>query len=145
MYLCICRCVPVNGSTNTIGLCGSYYSSEDEYYNGSEISGLQRALQAINDAFHYEIINNPCVSLMMEYLCHYFFLPCNPVSDEIIPVCRSSCALLANNENCYELREIANSELERSNVAPPDDSCIQTYRSYVTPPAVSDSCSSIEG
>ena len=142
-YLFICRCMPVNGSTNTIGLCGSHYSSEDEYFNDSEISGLQTALQTINDTFQNNN-NNSCVSLMIEYLCHYYFPPCDPVSGEIIPVC-SSCALLANNENCYELREIANNELEIENVIPPDDGCIQTYHSYVNPPAVSDSCSSIEG
>ena len=101
-------------------------------------------MQAINDAFQNDD-NNPCVPLMIEYLCQYYFPPCDIVSGEIIPVCTSSCALLANNENCYDLREFANDELEIRNVAPPDDSCIQTYRSYVDPPAVSESCSSIEG
>ena len=136
--------MPVNGSINTIGLYGDYYSSEDGYYNESKISGLQTVLQAINDTFQNDT-NNPCVPLMIEYLCHYYFPPCDIVSGEIIPVCRSSCALLANNENCYELRETANNEFEINNVAPPDDSCIQTYHSYVDPPAVSDNCSSIEG
>ena len=56
--------MPVNESTNTIGLCGIYYSSEDEYFNGSEIHGLQRTLQAINDTLHNEI-NNPCVNSIM--------------------------------------------------------------------------------
>ena len=140
----IYRCVPVNGSSNTIGFCRSYYSSEDGYFNGSKISGLQTTLQAINDTFQNDT-DNPCVPLMLQYLCYYYFPVCNLTTDEITPVCGSSCTLLANTEDCPELREIANSELERNNVVPPDDSCVQTHRSYVIPPIMSDSCLSIEG
>ena len=136
--------MPVNGSSNTIGFCRSYYSSEDRYFSGSILSGLQTALQASNDTFQNDT-DNPCVPLMLQYLCYYYFPVCNLTTDEIIPVCRSSCTLLANTEDCPELREIAISESERNNVAPPDDSCAQTHRSYVNPPVMSDSCLSIEG
>ena len=140
----IYRCVPVNGSSNTIGFCRSFYGLEDGYVDGSELSGLRTTLLAINDIFQNDT-DNPCVPLMLQYLCHYYFPVCNQTTGEITPVCGSSCALLASTEDCPELREIANSELERNNVVPPDDSCAQTYRSYVNPPVVSDRCLSIEG
>ena len=136
--------MPVNGSSDTIGFCRRYYSSEDGYFSGSTLSGLQTTLQAINDTFQNDT-DNPCVPLMLQYLCFYYFPVCNLTTDEIIPVCGSSCILLANTEDCPELREIANSELERNNIAPPDDSCAYTHRSYVILPVISDSCLSIEG
>ena len=75
VYQCVytCRCVSVNGNTNPIGFCSSFYSSKDGYVNGSEINGLQTALQAINNMFQDDI-DNPCVPLMLQYLCHYYFL-----------------------------------------------------------------------
>ena len=146
VYQCVytCRCVSVNGNTNPIGFCSSFYSSKDGYVNGSEISGLQTALQTINNMFQDDI-DNPCVPLMLQYLCHYYFPVCKLTTGEIIPVCRNSCALLENNKNCSELRKIANSELEVKNIVLPSDSCLQTYHSYANYSVLSEDCLLIEG
>ena len=84
---------------------------------------------------------NLCVELMENYLCHYYFPLCNQTTGEITPVCRSSCALLANNEDCTELMEITNEKLSQFDSI---GSCLQTFRTY-SAPAVSENCLSIEG
>ena len=97
----------------------------------------------IHGTFHSDL-DNSCIELMENYLCHYYFPSCNVTTGEVTPVCRSSCALLANNEDCSELMKYVNGQLTQYNVAPPDD-CRQTYSIYVNPPAVSENCLSIEG
>ena len=87
---------------------------------------------------------------MENYLCHYYFPLCNQTTGEITPVCRSSCALLANNEDCSELVEITNEELveitnEELSQVDSIGNCLQTYRNYSGVPAVSENCLSIEG
>ena len=77
--------------------------------------GLQEALHMINDTFQSEL-DNSCVELMENYLCHYYFPLCNLTTGEITPVCRSGCALLLNNQDCAELREITNEQLNQHNV-----------------------------
>ena len=140
------RCLSTNSNNSDfVGLCQTYYSPENGYYSGSEISGLQMALPRINDIFHDQHNDNPCVDFLLNYLCHYYFPQCNLTTGEITPVCSSTCALLANNEDCADLGEIANEELEINNIPSPNDSCFQTFRSYNTPPTVSEGCLSIEG
>ena len=90
-------------------------------------------------------LDNSCVELMENYLCHYYFPLCNLTTVEITPVCRSSCALLLNNQDCAELREITNEQLNQHNVTPPDNKCLQTHSMYVNSSAVSENCLSIEG
>ena len=136
-----------NNTTDTdfVELCRPYYNPESGYFSsGSEISGLRMALPSINDLFQDDRNLNPCVDLMLNYLCLYYFPSCDLTTEEITPVCDSSCALIANNENCSELREIANGQLKRYNVTPSSD-CRQTYSIYVNPPAVSENCLSIIG
>ena len=139
------RCVLSNSTTDTefVELCTSYYSPESGYFSSSsEISGLHMALPSINGIFQDDHNLNPCVDLVLNYLCHYYFPSCNLATGEVTPVCDSSCALIANNENCSELREIANEQLKHYNVTPSSD-CRQTYSTYVNPPAVSQNCLSI--
>ena len=78
---------------------------------------------------------------MENYLCHYYFPLCNQITGEITPVCRSSCALLANNEDCTELMEITNEKISQFDSI---GNCLQTFRNY-SAPAVSENCLSIEG
>ena len=126
--------------------CRRFYSTSDGYFNGTVISGLQMALNRVNNTFQNESNNlNPCLDLMEQYLCHYYFPLCNVTTGEIIPVCSSSCALLRNNEDCSDLLEITNEEIERDNVSLPGDMCIQTYRNDVNAPRISTNCISIEG
>ena len=142
-----CRCVSPNNTdaTDFVSLCERYYSHKDGYYCGSEITGLQEALHTINVTFQSELEDNSCIELMENYLCHYYFPSCNVTTGEIIPVCNSSCALLLNNQDCAELREIANEQLKQRNVAPPGDKCLQTHSMYVNSSAVSkNNCLSIE-
>ena len=101
------------------------------------------ALLRISRIFQSE--SNPCVDLMENYLCHYYFPLCNLTTGETTLVCNSSCALLVNNENCSDLRTIANEELEDDDIVPPDDVCLQTHSSYINPPVLSGNCLSIEG
>ena len=100
------------------------------------------ALPRINDIFHDQHNDNPCVDFLLNYLCHYYFPQCNLTTGEVTPVCNSSCALLVNLEVCAELRAIANEQLEQDS---PGDSCSPTYRSYVNPIPLSGNCLSIEG
>ena len=100
-------------------------------------------MSEINDTFQSDSYNlNPCVELMENYLCHYYFPLCNQTTDEITPACRSSCALLANNEDCTELMEITDEKLSQFDSI---DNCLQTFRNYESAPAVSENCLSIEG
>ena len=140
------RCVLSNSTTDTgfVGFCAPYYSPGNGHFSGSEISGLQMALSEINRMFQDEHNVSSCMDLMLNYLCHYYFPSCNLTTDEITPVCESSCALLANNENCSKLREIVDEQLEHYNVTP-SSGCLQTYNMYVDPPAVSQNCLSIIG
>ena len=104
------------------------------------------ALLRISRTFQNESNNlNPCVDLMENYLCHYYFPLCNLTTGETTLVCNSSCALLVNNVNCSDLRTIANEELEEDDIVPPDDVCLQTHSSYINPPVLSGNCLSIEG
>ena len=139
------RCVAPNStSTDLPGFCRRYYNDSEHFINGSTNSGLPlQILSKINDIFQSESYNlNPCVELMENYLCHYYFPLCNQTTGEITPVCRSSCALLANNEDCSELMEITNEELSQVDSI---DNCLQTYRNYTSAPTVSEKCLSIEG
>ena len=150
MYLCICvhyRCVSPNSNTTDLPIsCERFYSPGDGYFSGSEIIGLQMALLKISNTFQNESNNlNPCVDLMKNYLCHYYFPLCNLMTGVTTLVCNSSCALLVNNEDCSELREIANEELQQDDIVPPDDVCLQTHSTFINPPAVSGYCLSIEG
>ena len=142
------RCVSPNNTdaTDFVMSCERYYSYTDGYYCGSETTGLQEALHMINSSFQSELEDNTCIELMENYLCHYYFPSCNVTTGEITPVCRSSCALLLNNQDCAELREIANEQLKQHNVTPPGDKCLQTHSMYINSSAVSESnCLSIEG
>jgi len=104
------------------------------------------ALNRVNNIFQSDSNNlNPCLDLMEQYLCYYYFPLCNVMTGEIIPVCSSSCALLRNNEDCSDLLEIANEEFEQDNISPPGDMCILTYRNFVNTPRISTNCTSIEG
>ena len=135
---------PNSDDTGFSELCRKYYSNGDGYFNGSAISDLQRALN-LSSAFQNEFNGvNPCVDLVMNYLCHYYFPLCDLTTGEITPVCSSSCALLANNQDCSASMETAMMQLAQHNVSF-SDSCRQTYRLYVEPPQVSAKCLSIEG
>ena len=137
---------PNNTSTQDFpGFCRQYYSDGEHFINGSMTRGLQiqAALTRINDMFQSESYNlNSCVELMENYLCHYYFPSCNQTTGEITPVCRSSCALLANNEDCSELMEITNEELSEVDSI---GNCLQTYRNDDAISVVSENCLSIEG
>lgn len=140
------RCVPANRDPQIPIFCRRFYQSEDRYFRGSILSGLQMALSRVTNTFQSSSNNlNPCVDLMEQYLCHYYFPLCNQTTGEIIPVCSSSCSLLRNNKDCSDLLEIANEEIERDNVSPPGDACIQTHRNFVNTPLISQNCISIEG
>ena len=141
------RCVFPNITTDeAFTVCRPYYSPGNGYYSGSQISGLRMALPRIRDAFYDEYNLNPCVDLMENYLCHYYFPQCNLTTGEITPACNSSCALLGITEDCNVLREFSYEELKQNNVSPPDEACSQTYRSFNNDiPPLSGNCLSIEG
>ena len=145
MCTCVhCRCVSLNNtSTDLPGFCRRYYNDNEHYINGNIERGLQIILSAINGIFQSDSYNlNPCVELMENYLCHYYFPLCNQTTGEIIPVCRSSCTLLANNKDCSELMmEITNEMLRCDSI----DNCLQTFRIYENAAAVSENCLSIQG
>ena len=126
-------------------MCRRFYEPGDAYYNGSTLSGLNNVFRRVTNRFARESDDPICVDLVTRYLCHYYFPLCNATTDEIIPVCSRSCTLLTNNPNCLILRGIANEEIGQENLVATGDSCNQTYRSYVNPPPVSESCFSIEG
>ena len=139
------RCVSSNNySDDKFGImCDGFYSGSDGYINGSEISGLPEALQTISDTFQNETYNT-CIELMESYLCHYYFPSCNMTTGEITPVCKSSCGLLINNEDCSKLVEITNIQLKQYNITPHHE-CLRTHRTFINPPALSENCLSIEG
>ena len=126
-------------------MCARYYDDRNGYFSGSSLSGLPMALTRITDTFDSEHSLNPCLDLMLNYVCHYYFPSCTQAGDEIILVCDRTCALLTNNQNCSVLREIVNDELEQDNILSIGDSCAQMYRSFVNPPPVSENCLAIEG
>ena len=125
-------------------MCTIHYDDGYGYFNGSLISGLQNSFRRIDRMFQRVSDSNQCVELMTIYLCYYYFPPCNQTTGEIIPVCSRSCALTLNNENCSALRRIITDILEQDNIVSPGDSCLQTHRSFVNPPQVSEDCLSIE-
>lgn len=139
------RCIVSDGRNGIIPLCAPYYTPGVGYFSGSQLSGLSSALQRISEAFDDEHHDNPCVDFMFSYLCYYYFPLCDLTTEAITPVCNSSCFLLELTVDCPELRDLAYAELERDNVAPPNEDCSQTYRSYVNPPRMSGSCFRIEG
>ena len=136
----------LTNDTNLPRMCTRHYDGRDGYFSGSVLTDLETTLSRITERFNSEPHNlNPCVELMLNYLCHYYFPLCNQTTGEITPVCSRSCTLLTNNQNCSALREIANEELEQENVLSPGDSCAQTYQSFVNQPPVSENCLAIEG
>ena len=143
MLICVYthdRCVsPSNTSTDLPEFCKRYYSHDEHIINGNK-TDLQTTLNDISEMFENDY--NPCVELMENYLCHFYFPSCNQTTNEITPVCRSTCALLANNEDCSELMEIVDEELKEFD-SPVN--CLKTYRNYDSPPVVSENCLSIEG
>ena len=145
--MCVhCRCVSSNNTSSDLpGFCKKYYSYNEHIINGSMESSLRIALNRISDMLNRSYNLNPCVELMENYLCHYYFPLCNynQTTTEITPVCTSSCALLANNEDCSELMNIIDKEF--SQIDSPGN-CLQTYHNYYeNPPVVSENCLSIEG
>ena len=146
--ICVhCRCVSpknISISADLPAFCRRYYSDSEHFINGSIESGLQVVLNEINDIFQSDSYNlNPCVELMENYLCHYYFPLCNQTTGEITPVCRSSCALLANSEDCSELMmEITNEKLSQFDAI---GNCLQTFRIYENASTVSKNCLSVEG
>ena len=131
---------------NIIDMCERFYGDGDHYFSGSPLSNFTQVFSRIQSAFIRQT-DNQCVDLMENYLCYYYFPLCNQENNEIIPVCSRSCVLLRNNQDCYDLKVIANEELERVNILPPDDTCSVNHRSYIDSEAVtlSTSCHSIEG
>lgn len=73
-----------------------------------------------------------CAQLVAHYLCHYYFPICNADGDKIRPVCSSSCNILLNNKECFNLLISALSLIAEQNVTlrPDYDSCAMTYHSY---------------
>ena len=140
-----------NRENDLVRVCRNYYASESGYFNATNKSEIDDALQAVNGRFRNDDNrDNPCVDLMLNYLCHYYFPSCNVATGEITPVCSTSCSLLSNNENCVVLRGIADMRLEEHAVDPPSDSCSVTYLvddddDDDPPPTVSESCLAIEG
>ena len=126
-------------------MCTRYYDGSDGYFSGRSLGGLRNVFQRAIDEFDREHSLNPCVDLMLNYFCHYFFPLCDQATGEIIPVCGRSCTLLTNNQNCSALRDIINDELERESLASTGDTCGQTHRSFVNSPPVSENCFAIEG
>ena len=137
-YICVhYRCVSTNNtSTDFPVFCRRYYNDSEHYINGSIESGLQvQILGEINGVFQSDSYNlNPCVEVMENYLCHYYFPLCNQTTGEITPVCRSTCGLLANNEDCFELMKITNMKLIHENDSVGNCQAL-----------VSENCLSIEG
>ena len=126
--------------------CRNYYASDSGYFNTTtNKDDIDEALRRINSRFQNEDnSDNPCTDLMLNYLCNYYFPSCNLMTDEVTPVCSTSCALLANNEDCVDLREnIVDVQLE--DIGPPSDSCSQTYQVDDPPPTVTANCLAIEG
>ena len=140
-----------NNSTDSMdefaAFCAPYYSPGNGYVSRSQISNLSAAMLTIKDTFVFddEYNQNPCVDVMLHYLCNYYFPSCNLTNDRITPVCDSICFILGFTEDCPELMEYTYQELEQNDIAPPDESCNQTYRSYVNPPQMSGDCIAIEG
>ena len=141
-----CRCILPNNSTDeVVTLCRPYYSPGSGYFSGNEIGDVHMNLLHIRDTFNATEYNlNPCVDLMLNYLCHYYFPLCNLTTSEITPVCSSSCVLLLVNQDCATLSGVVNRELGPDFVLA-DGSCSQTYYSYDNIPPVSRDCLSIAG
>ena len=135
-----------DGRNGLIRACRGFYALDSGYLNAANKTEIDEALEMINSRFRNNANrDNPCRDLMLNYLCNYYFPSCDLETGEITPVCSSSCALLANNEDCVDLRVIADRQLE--DVGPPSDSCSQTYQvdDDDDPPMVTDSCLAIEG
>ena len=111
--------------------------------------------QALNDALLVVSSNtsynlSPCVTLVENYLCYYYFPRCIMRNNKILPVCRDSCNLLFNNEECSSLLQNALSVVIDHNITllPDNNSCAMTYRSFTDsdqPINVSEECLEIEG
>ena len=141
-----CRCLSTGIGSDLIRTCGDFYASDSGYLNATNKTDIDEALRRIDSMFQNDDdSDNPCTDLMLNYLCNYYFPSCDLETGEITPVCSSSCALLANNADCVDLRErIVDMQLE--DVGPPSDSCSQTYQADDDPPpTVTESCLAIEG
>ena len=122
-----------------------FYDNDDAVFNGSRINQLRRVLDTIQRSTE-SAINPECAEPIQQYLCYYFFPPCNLMTAEIIPVCNSSCELLFENDNCRELFTLASQEFRRSNIPIPDVTCTRTHRLFNNrPPSMSHQCTEIEG
>ena len=92
--------------------------------------------------------NSECVESVQQYLCYYYFPPCNIQTGQIYPVCDSSCRVLFNHDNCLSLIAIGYQEFMLHNISErflPNESCSSTYRPYANPVSVSSECEEIEG
>ena len=151
-----CRCRANNATTSrSPELCHEYYT----FGNGGNIAIYDRAIPpGITQALHDTLLNissntsnypDHCVQLLGSYLCHYYFPICRVNRNDIEPVCRSSCNLLLNDDNCSDLLMTALDIIAEHNVTllPDDDLCVMTYRSYngSGTPGVSSNCRNIEG
>ena len=143
------RCLlSTDRANDLVRVCRNYYTSGSGYFNATNKSEIDEALRAVNMTFqNNNNRDNPCMDLMMNYLCHYYFPSCNVTTGEVTPVCSSTCSLLSNNEDCVVLRRIADMRIEEQAVDPPSDSCSVTYLvdDDDPPPTATDNCLAIEG
>ena len=149
-----CRSLKVADSNSTIpALCDvfdNYVSNSDfGYYDEDTPPGIQQALDDVLLILQWNMSRNlsQCVQLVGDYLCLYYYPICSINDNSIIPVCRPTCNLLFNNEQCSSLLLTAISLIAEQNITLlPDDSCI-AHRSFTVSdqPKVSKTCLHIEG
>jgi len=89
--------------------------------------------------------NEPCVNLVLNYLCYYYYPVCNLTTGVVSYTCISSCGLLVNNAVCSSLLSQASTAIEDALIPEPESDCEITSQTVVAPTAVADQCISIEG
>lgn len=114
--------------------------------------GIKQALDnVLNNTSGTSEDHAPCVQLIRQYFCDFYFPKCSMDTGVVIPVCIQSCNLLFNNEECRRLLiqaiDMMGQRVPVIRVTPSRSSCKRTYVPIVSTaePPVANSCISIEG
>ena len=118
-----------------------FYGSGVAVFNGRPIKNLPKTLDDIHRNLDTRLASgSKCAKAVQQYLCYYYYPLCDLDTNEIIPVCYSTCDNLVNNDECSELLMLASKSLD-INSRP--NNCSRAHRPFNKPPAVSNNCTMI--
>lgn len=149
IYFIYCRCVQLVPQANILPhSCEQFYNVSEPPANGiinesRKFPDIRRDLDRLLSSISNT--TDSCAQLIQHYFCQFYYPSCDVDTGIITPVCRGSCTLLFNNEDCFDLLIGAIEMMDEEKYpVPSDNSCEMTFLP-IPEPAVADNCISIEG